>query len=87
VQSLQKSSRGTVFCSYFIASLQTFLIVTPNAIVKHRRIRIATSKSATTIASFLLFGALWLAAIDPSKNKTLFFLLLELFEIYLHFAL
>jgi len=61
--------------------------VTPNAIVKHRRIRIATSKSATTIASFLLFGALWLAAIDPSKNKTLFFLLLELFEIYLHFAL
>jgi len=36
---------------------------------------------------FLLFGAVWFAGIDPSKMKTLLFLLLELFEIYLHFAL
>ena len=73
VQSLQEASRGTVFCSYFIASLQTFLTVTPNAIVKHRRIRIVASKVRITITSFLLFGAIWFAGTDPSKNKTLFF--------------
>ena len=86
VQSLQEVSRGTVFCSYFIASLQTFLIVTPNAIVKHRRIRIATSKEPIIITSFCLelFG---LQGLIHLKWKLCFFLLLELFEIYLHFAL
>jgi len=48
--------------------------VTPNAIVMHRRIRFVTSKVPITITSFLLFGAVWFAGIDPSENIALLFL-------------
>jgi len=48
--------------------------VTPNAIVMHRRIRFVTSKVPITITSFLLFGAVWFARIDPSENIALLFL-------------